>query len=238
VIRKNQRECGQVRALCATFDIQQYVAGSVLFEMGNTKILCSVTIQNGVPRFLRGKDKGWLTAEYAMLPGATQSRTTRDVNNIRRSGRSVEISRIIGRSVRPMVGLGLIGERTIYLDCDVIQADGGTRTASISACCIALKIAQNKLLKEGKIHGPILQEDFASVAVGIIGQEVLLDIDCAEDNRVDADLNFVFARSGAIIEVQGSAEGQPLERALFDQACDVAWCGAKEIFDFYDSLAL
>ncbi|MBT3827868.1 ribonuclease PH [bacterium] len=238
MIRANQRETSQIRSLNATFGVQKFSNGSVLFEMGDTKILCSITMQNGVPHFLRGKGRGWLTAEYAMLPGSTQTRTSRESSSVRRSGRSVEISRLIGRCIRPLVMLTGFGERTIYLDCDVLQADGGTRTAAVSGSCIAFKIAQAKWLESGLIRTPILKEDFAAVAVGIVGQKALLDIDYAEDSTVDADLNFVFTRSGDITEVQGSAENNPISRAIFDSAGALAWQGAKDIFNFYDTLGI
>ena len=216
------------------YDIYSYTPGSVLFEIGGTKILCSVTLQNSVPHFLRGKRKGWLTAEYALLPAATPIRTVREVSANKRNGRTIEISRLIGRSLRAISNLSVLGENTIFIDCDVLQSDGGTRSACIIAAYLALKAAQQKLLAEGSIDVPILTDEIASISVGMGQNGILLDMDFAEDSSIFADYNFVITRTGKIIEIQGTAEHHPINWNDFDEMKHVALKGTEDLFEFYD----
>lgn len=235
--RSGKREQNELRSLKIEYDIYSYSPGSVLFEIGGTKILCSVTLQSSVPHFLRGKRKGWLTAEYALLPAATPIRSVREVSANKRNGRTIEISRLIGRSLRAISNLSVLGENTIFIDCDVLQADGGTRSACIIAAYLALKAAQKKLLAEGSIDVPILTDEIASVSVGIGPYGVLLDMDFAEDSSVHADYNFVVTRSGKIIEIQGTSEHHPIEWNDFEEMKHIALKGTEDIFEFYDKNA-
>lgn len=233
--RLGKREYNELRPLKVTYDIYSYTQGSVLFEIGNTKILCSVTLQNSVPHFLRGKRKGWLTAEYALLPAATPIRTVREVSANKRNGRTIEISRLIGRALRSVANLSVLGENTIFIDCDVLQADGGTRTACITAAYLALKCAQQRLINDGTISGPILTDEIASVSVGMGTYGPLMDMDFAEDSTVHADYNFIITRVGnRIVEIQGSAEYAPISWSDFEDLKNLSLKGATDIFGFYD----
>ncbi len=207
--RLNGRLHNQMRAIKVTYDICGNADGSVLFELGNTKVLCTVMLQEGVPPFLKGKGQGWLTAEYTMLPSATTVRTVRESSSMKRNGRSVEISRLIGRALRSIINFEALKERTLYIDCDVIQADGGTRTAAISGSYCALYRAMQKLITTKKI-APFLTDSLAAVSLGLIDDAILLDIDFQEDSCAQADFNFVMTGSGAIVEVQGAAEKAPV----------------------------
>jgi ribonuclease PH len=232
--RSGKREFNQLRQLKVTYDIYSYTPGSVLFEIGGTKILCSITLQNSVPHFLRGKRKGWLTAEYALLPAATPIRTVREVSANKRNGRTIEISRLIGRSLRAVTDLSMLGENTIFVDCDVLQADGGTRTACITAAYLALKSAQKRLIAEGAIEGGLLTDDIASISVGMGPYGPLLDMDFAEDSSIYADYNFVVTRAGKIVEIQGTAEHAPISWTDFEEMKALVLKGAADIFAFYD----
>jgi len=234
VVRVGKRECNQLRPLKVVYDIYSYAPGSVLFEIGGTKILCSITLQNSVPHFLRGKRKGWLTAEYALLPAATPIRTVREISANKRNGRTIEISRLIGRVLRSVCDLSVLGENTIFVDCDVLQADGGTRTACITAAYMALKAAQQRLMHEGIFDAPLLIDEIASISVGIGAYGALLDMDFAEDGSIYADYNFVVTRVGKIAEIQGSAEYAPISWEDFDEMKTLALKGANDIFSFYD----
>lgn len=205
VRRSFNRQANQLRPIKVTYDVFGYGAGNVLIELGNTKVLCAVTLQQGVPFFLKGKRAGWLTAEYSMLPTATHTRQQRETND-RRNGRATEISRLIGRALRAIVRLDTIGENTIVIDCDVLQADGGTRTAAISGSWLALKAAEEHWLSEKIIREPIIVNDVAAISVGMIDGVHVLDLDCSEDNSADVDFNFVLTSSGHIVEVQGATE--------------------------------
>ena len=232
--RIGKREHNQLRPLKVTYDVYSYTQGSVLFEMGGTKILCSVTLQNSVPHFLRGKRKGWLTAEYALLPASTPIRTVREVSANKRNGRTIEISRLIGRSLRAIANLNVLGENTIFIDCDVLQADGSTRTACIIAAYLALKSAQQRLIHDGAIEAPILTDEIASVSVGMGTYGPLLDMDFAEDSSIYADYNFVVTRSNKIVEMQGTSEYAPISWSDFDELKTLALKGATDLFAFYD----
>ncbi|HZW60793.1 MAG TPA: ribonuclease PH, partial [Candidatus Babeliales bacterium] len=208
---------------------------SVLFELGNTKVLCSISLQTGVPPFLKGKKTGWLTAEYAMLPSATTIRTPRESSTGQKNGRSIEISRLIGRSLRSVVNLQSIGEQTIMIDCDVLQADGGTRTACITGACLALSKAEMKWLASGIISKPLLIDKLAAISVGLTNQSALLDIDFAEDNACQADYNFVLTESGSIVEVQGTAEKSPITWQQMEQVYQLAQQGVSQLFALFDN---
>ncbi len=232
--RANNRRNDELRPLKVTYDILAYASGSVLFEIGSTKVLCAVTRQQGVPHFLRGKKSGWLTAEYSLLPASTPLRTVRDSTSSKRNGRTIEISRLIGRALRSVVKLDKLGEQTIFIDCDVLQADGGTRTASITGAYLALRAAVSNWLAQGIITESILSDEISAVSVGISGGESLLDIDFAEDSTIDADFNYVLTRSGKIIEIQGSAERCPVTWAQHDDMKNIAISGVNTIFEFFD----
>ncbi len=234
LVRSGQRSFDQLRPLKVTYDIFKYASGSTLFEMGNTKVLCSVTLQQGVPHFLRGKKTGWLTAEYSLLPASTPIRTVREVTANKRSGRTIEISRLIGRSLRSVANLDALGEQTIFMDCDVLQADGGTRIACITGAFLALKAAQTGWLQEGILTEELLIDDLAAVSVGITHELPLLDLDFMEDSMTEADFNFVLTRSGRVIEIQGSAERFPLSWEQYDGMRSLAMKGVSELFSFYD----
>jgi ribonuclease PH len=228
--RKDGRLFDQMRPIALRYDICHYPAGSVLIEQGRTKVLCSVSMQPTVPPFLRGKKMGWLTAEYSMLPTATHIRKEREQFASRPNGRTMEISRLIGRSLRTILDLAAIGERTITIDCDVIQADGSTRTASITGAYVALRIAVDRWLRNGILQQEIIKEGIAAVSIGMYREQLLLDLDCGEDSMIDADFNFVLTESGNIIEVQGCAERLPVSWPVLQEMYFLAQKGVDEIF--------
>lgn len=232
--RYNARQSDQLRDIKARFDLFGYACGSVLFEMGKTKVLCSVNLQPGVPPFLKGKKVGWLTAEYAMLPSSTLIRSVRESSSVRRNGRSVEISRLIGRSLRTIVDFDLLGERTIIVDCDVLQADGGTRTACITGACLALRVAEQKWLHKNIIKESILNDAIAAVSVGVVAGTPLLDLDFSEDSKADADFNFVITKSNKLVEIQGASEGATISWDQFEEARIFALHGIKKLFEIGD----
>ncbi|MBA3751547.1 ribonuclease PH [Candidatus Dependentiae bacterium] len=233
-VRAGQRSYDQLRPLRVIYDVFKYSSGSTLFEMGNTKVLCSVTLQQGVPHFLRGKKTGWLTAEYSLLPASTPIRTVREVTANKRSGRTIEISRLIGRSLRSVVNLAALGEQTVFMDCDILQADGGTRIACITAAYLALRAAQTVWLEEGILLEPMITDELAAVSVGLCRETPLLDLDFIEDSGTEADFNFVLTRSGRVVEIQGSAERFPLTWDQYDHMKALAIKGVGELFSFYD----
>lgn len=235
VVRHNGRSKSQLRPISFSQNLFGYADSSVLFEMGNTKILCSVTLQAGVPHFLKGTRTGWLTAEYALLPTATTQRIQRESAGQKLNGRSVEIARLIGRSLRSIIDCAVLGEQTIVVDCDVLQADGGTRTAAITGAALALKYAQQKWLAQGRLHSRVLLDDLAAISVGLHNGEPLLDIDYQEDAAIDADYNFVLTRSGSIIEIQGTAEKKHVSWEAFNRLCSCAQQGIKELFQVLDA---
>lgn len=231
VLRTLNRRHDQLRTIKISYNVFGYAPGSVLFELGNTKVLCSVSIQPGVPLFLKGSKTGWLTAEYAMLPTSGHTRSFRESTQVKRNDRSVEISRLIGRSLRSIVNLTKLHERTIFVDCDVLQADGSTRTASITGAYIALKMAVDQWLKTGELSDTILTDALTAVSVGFKQGKALLDLDYAEDNTIDADYNFVLTQSQKIIEIQGCAEKNMLSWDDFDKLKVLAIKGNNELFD-------
>lgn len=233
-IRSGKREYNELRELKVTYDVYTYTEGSVLFEIGGTKVLCSVTLQNSVPHFLRGKRRGWITAEYALLPASTPIRTVREISTNKRNGRTIEISRLIGRVLRSISNLSILGENTIFVDCDVMQADGGTRTACITAAYLALRAAEKKMISNGVIHDSFLNDEIASISIGIGPFGPLLDMDFAEDSSIFADYNFILSKSGKVIEIQGIAEHAPIGWSDFDDMKELSLKGATDIFSFYD----
>ena len=234
--RKDGRQPDHLRIINVSFNTFGYAAGSVLFELGNTKVLCSVSLQNGVPHFLKGKKTGWLTAEYAMLPTSTMNRMVREISSMRRNGRSVEISRLIGRSLRTIVDLDILGERTIYIDCDVLQADGGTRTACITGACLALRAAVDYWLENRVIKETIITDTLAAVSVGVVNGVPLLDLNYQEDSNADADFNFVITKSNKIVEIQGASEGATVSWEQFERARELAVTGVRELIKIGDQL--
>ncbi|OSI07754.1 ribonuclease PH [Neisseria animaloris] len=206
---RTSRPADALRNIKITPHFLPHADGSCLIEFGNTKVICTASIDENLPPFLRGKDQGWVTAEYGMLPASTASRMRREAAAGKQSGRTQEIQRLIGRSLRAVVELEKLGERQILIDCDVIQADGGTRTASITGAFVALQMAVNKLLEAGMLMQNPVREAVAAVSVGVVGGVPLLDLDYPEDSGCDSDVNIVMTASGKIIEIQGTAEGAP-----------------------------
>lgn len=226
--RFDNRSHDQIRNTKITPNISPYAEGSALIEVGGTKVICTATVEEKVPPFLRNKSTGWVTAEYAMLPRATNTRTERET--LRPSGRTQEIQRLIGRSLRAVVDTKLLGERQIFLDCDVIQADGGTRCASISGAYVALALACRKLVKQGMLtRSPILSE-VAAVSVGILDGTPLLDLAYAEDSTAEVDMNIVCTGAGKFIEIQGTAEREPFTREQMSEMLALAEKGINELF--------
>ncbi|NLL42699.1 MAG: ribonuclease PH [Firmicutes bacterium] len=224
--RPDGRAHDELRPVRITRDVNMYAEGSVLIEIGNTRVLCTATVEDKVPPFLRGQGTGWVTGEYSMLPRATAVRNPRESSRGRIGGRTHEIQRLIGRSLRSVVDLKALGERTIWIDCDVLQADGGTRTASITGAFIALVDALRKI--EGN---PGVKEYLAAVSVGIVDGQPVLDLDYAEDFAAQVDFNVVMTQSGKIVEVQGTAEGLPFTREQMGQLMDLAEKGISELFE-------
>lgn len=230
IVRSQGRKHNELRPITISYDQYGYAAASVLFELGNTKVHCAVNLHPGVPPFLKGKRTGWLKAEYAMLPSATTIRTSREATSVERNGRSVEISRLIGRVLRSVVNLDHLGEQTIIIDCDVLQADGGTRTACITGAFLALSCAVNRWIAAGKLSQTIITDSIAAISVGVMNNQVLLDIDFAEDAAIDADFNVILTQSGSIIEIQGTAEKKPVPWNLFQDVYGVAHQGITQLF--------
>lgn len=227
--RIDKRTHDQIRNTKITANISPYAEGSALIEVGGTKVICTASVEDRVPMFMRNKGLGWVTAEYAMLPRATNTRTQRETQ--RPSGRTQEIQRLIGRSLRAVVDTKLLGERQIYLDCDVIQADGGTRCASITGAYVALALACRKLVKQGTIaRNPIISE-VAAVSVGIIEGTPILDLAYAEDSNADVDMNVVCTGLGKFIELQGTAEKEPFSREQMDEMLMLADIGVNKLFE-------
>ena len=213
IYRSDNRSAEQMRPVNLVPDFIHTAEGSVLIEVGNTRVICTASIEENVPQFMRNTGKGWISSEYSMLPRATLTRTPREVAKGRPSGRTHEIQRLIGRSLRAVVDLGRLGERTIWIDCDVIQADGGTRTASITGAFVALGLALEKLVEAGTLTASPLRDYVAAVSVGMVDGEILLDLCYEEDSRADVDMNFVMTAGRKLVEVQATAE-----RAVFDEA--------------------
>jgi len=228
-MRPDGRKPHEVRPITIEPDFIRHPEGSVLYRAGDTMVLCNASVLDRTPPFLRGSGEGWVTAEYAMLPRATDTRSEREVKKGKQSGRSQEIQRLIGRSLRAAVNRGELGENTIALDCDVLQADGSTRTASISGGWIALALALGRMFEQGMLNEWPLTHQISAVAVGLIGNEVRADLDYGEDFDCDVDLNLVFTGGGNLIEVQGTAEGQSFTRDQLNALVEVGWQGAQQV---------
>jgi len=233
--RPSGRQPDQLRDVRITRQFTCHAEGSVLIEFGNTKVICTASVSEGVPRFMRGEGRGWVTAEYGMLPRSTGSRMGREAARGKQGGRTVEIQRLIGRSLRAALDLEALGENTITVDCDVIQADGGTRTASITGACVALADAISYLRDKGLLKGEPMARMIASVSVGIYEGVPVLDLDYPEDSNAETDMNVVIADDGGMIEVQGTAEGKPFTEAEFGQMLALAKKGINELNDLQKS---
>jgi ribonuclease PH len=228
--RRDGREAHALRLVKFTRSFTRYAEGSVLVEFGETRVLCTASIEEGVPGFLRGKGQGWVTAEYGMLPRATHTRGAREAARGKQSGRTQEIQRLIGRSLRAALNLSALGERTVTLDCDVLQADGGTRTASVTGAYVALADACRKLVAEKGVVNP-LHGQVAAVSVGIVGGKPMLDLDYSEDSTAETDMNVVMNSGGGFIEVQGTAEGHAMRRDELDALLALATRGTEQLFE-------
>jgi ribonuclease PH len=227
--RRSSRRADQLRPLSITRNYTRHAEGSVLIEAGDTRVICTASVDDGVPPFLKGKGQGWVTAEYGMLPRATNTRMRREAAEGKQSGRTQEIQRLIGRSMRSVIDLGALGEHTIRLDCDVIQADGGTRCASITGACVALHDAVAWCTARSGLTSEPLKDFVAAVSVGIVGGEAMLDLDYEEDSNCDTDMNVVMTGAGGFVEVQGTAEGAAFSRAEMDRLLAYADAGIREL---------
>jgi ribonuclease PH len=228
-MRPSKRAPDELRPVEILRHYTRHAEGSVLIKFGDTHVLCTASIDEKVPAFLKGKNQGWLTAEYGMLPRATGTRTEREATRGKQSGRTQEIQRLIGRSLRAVTDLGLLGERTLLIDCDVIQADGGTRTASITGAYVALYDAISFLLERQLIPQSPLRDFVAAVSVGIVQGKPVLDLDYAEDSECDTDMNVVMTGTGGFVEIQGTAEGTPFRRAEMDAMLALAESGIRQL---------
>jgi len=232
MIRVSGRRENQLRKVQIERNFIPSAEGSVLVSFGDTRIICTASVENSVPRFLKGNGKGWITAEYGMLPRSTAERMTREASTGKQGGRTVEIQRLIGRSLRAAVDLEKLGERTIKVDCDVIQADGGTRTAAITGACVAIVDALNYLKISSVIEENPMEELIAAVSVGRYNNATLLDLDYSEDSLADADLNIVMLEGGGFVEIQGTAEGLTFDRDQLDEMLDLASEGIASLIGF------
>jgi ribonuclease PH len=228
-MRPSQRQPSQLRDVRITRNFTRHAEGSVLIEMGDTQVLCTASVEESVPGFLRGKGQGWVTAEYGMLPRSTHTRSAREAAKGKQTGRTQEIQRLIGRSLRAVTDLKALGERQITLDCDVLQADGGTRCASITGAWLALWDACEQLVAKGKLAENPIRDHVAAVSVGIFQGSVVLDLDYPEDSGCDTDMNVVMTGRGGIVEIQGTAEGEPFSRAQMSALVDLAEAGIGEL---------
>jgi ribonuclease PH len=230
-MRPSGRTNGQIRPITITRQFTAHAEGSVLIEFGNTKVICTATVEEGVPRFLKGQGKGWVTAEYGMLPRSTHTRMRREAASGKQSGRTLEISRLIARALRAAIDLKALGENMITIDCDVIQADGGTRTASITGACVALVDAINYMRAKDIIKTNPLKHMIAAVSVGIYNGEPIADLDYPEDSAAETDMNVVMTDTGKLIEVQGTAEEAPFSFDEMQEMMQLAKHGINELFD-------
>ncbi len=229
-MRKDGRAADEIRPVKIIPHFLKYAEGSALIELGETKVICSVSVEEKVPPFLKDTGMGWITAEYAMLPRATQARTPRD-SVVGKKGRSYEIQRLIGRSLRAVVDLSLLGERTFWVDCDVIQADGGTRTASITGAWVALALAFRKLLAQGVLSRDPMKDALAAISCGLVAGEILLDLTYEEDSLAEVDANFVMTAGGKIVEIQAAAEKDPFSWEVFETMRRLAEQGIQKLIN-------
>ena len=230
-MRPSGRAAGQMRTVSFTKDFTKHAEGSVLVAFGDTKVICTASVDNRQPRWIRDENQGWVTAEYGMLPRSTHGRMDREAARGKQSGRTQEIQRLIGRSLRACIDLQKLGPRTITLDCDVIQADGGTRTASISGAFVAMQLAINELINNGTLDENPIHQNVAAISVGIFDGTPVLDLDYAEDSSAETDMNVVMDQAGRFIEIQGTAEGAPFSRDEMNALLAIAEQGINEIID-------
>ena len=230
-MRPSGRTANQIRPVTITRNYTCHAEGSVLVEFGNTKVLCNATVEEGVPRFMKGQGKGWITAEYSMLPRSTHTRSGREAARGKQGGRTLEIQRLIARSLRAAVDLSMLGENTITLDCDVIQADGGTRTASITGACVAMVDALSWMRSKGLIKTNPLKHMIAALSVGVYQGNAIADLEYVEDSDAETDMNVVMTDTGKLIEVQGTAEGEPFSFEEMTEMLELAKHGLRELFD-------
>ncbi|HET8816491.1 ribonuclease PH [Pseudidiomarina aestuarii] len=230
-MRPSGRTSQQIRPVTITRNYTRHAEGSVLIEFGDTKVLCTASVDKSVPRFLKGKGQGWVTAEYGMLPRSTHSRMDREAARGKQGGRTVEIQRLIGRSLRACVDLSALGENTITIDCDVLQADGGTRTASITGACVALVDALNWMRKEKLVKSNPLKGLVAAISVGMYNGTPVADLDYPEDSKAETDMNVVMTEDGKLIEVQGTAEGEPFSFEEMNEMLELARHAIRELMD-------
>ena len=228
-MRPSQRQPDQLRTVRITRNFTRHAEGSVLIEMGDTRVLCTASVEESLPPFLRGKGQGWVTAEYGMLPRSTHTRSAREAAKGKQTGRTQEIQRLIGRSLRAVIDLKALGERQITLDCDVLQADGGTRCASITGAWIALYEACEKLVQSGKLTVNPVRDHVAAISVGLFEGSPVLDLDYPEDSNCDTDMNVIMTGKGGIVEVQGTAEGEPFSREQMNVLMDLAEMGIRQL---------
>ena len=228
-MRPSQRQADELRPLRIERNFTRHAEGSVLIRMGDTHVLCTASVEESVPPFLRGKGQGWVTAEYGMLPRSTHTRSAREAAKGKQTGRTQEIQRLIGRSLRAIIDLKALGERQITLDCDVLQADGGTRCASITGAWVALWDACEKLVASGKLAENPIRDHVAAISVGIYRGAPVLDLDYPEDSGCDTDMNVIMTGSGGIVELQGTAEGEPFTRSQLEQLTDLATAGVASL---------
>ena len=228
-MRPSGRSVDQMRAIHFTPDFTQHAEGSVLVEFGETRVLATASVESKVPHFLKGKSEGWITAEYGMLPRSTHTRNAREAARGKQSGRTMEIQRLIGRSLRAVIDRRALGERTITVDCDVLQADGGTRTAAITGGYVALALAMNRLVDRGDLAQTPIHGQVAAVSVGIFDGNAVLDLDYAEDSEAETDMNVVMNEAGGLIEIQGTAEGHAFQRSELERLLDLADQGIDEL---------
>lgn len=227
--RVDQRAVDEIRNTKITPNVSPYAEGSAMIEVGGTKVLCMASVDESVPRWLRNQNKGWVSSEYAMLPRSTHTRMRRE--NLRPSGRTMEIQRLIGRSLRAVVDMKKLGERQIMVDCDVLQADGGTRCASITGAFVALDLACRNLVKQGKIGASPIISEVAAISVGIVEGQAISDLKYEEDSNAEVDMNVVCTGTGKFIEIQGTAEQEPFDRSQMDEMLALAEKGVAELFD-------
>jgi ribonuclease PH len=229
VPRHDGRRADELRAVSIEPDFLDHAEGSAMVRFGNTWVICTVSMEDRVPQFLRGTGGGWVTSEYGMLPRSTNTRSEREAARGRQSGRSQEIQRLIGRALRSVVNLDLLGERNFIVDCDVIRADGGTRTAAITGGCVALAQALNRLVRDGVVGALPMTGLVGAVSVGVVEGEAVLDLDYVEDSSAEVDFNVVMTDAGHFVEVQGTAEGQPFDRAMMDRLVELASAGIQRL---------
>ena len=234
--RIDGRRRDQIRPVKVTRNFTKHAEGSVLIEMGDTKVICTASIEEKVPPFLKGKGSGWVTAEYAMLPRATHDRSPRESVKGKQGGRTLEIQRLVGRALRAVIDTARLGERTVWIDCDVIQADGGTRTASITGAFIALADAMTVLKKKELVKKNPLTDYLAAISIGKVGGQVLVDLAYEEDSHAEVDLNLVMTGAGQYVEVQGTAERTPFNKKDMDEFLDLGWGAIRELVELQKSL--